>query len=504
MIMNVKTYKDKVRGCWLGKNIGGTLGAPFELKRGVWDLDFYTQDMSEGAWPNDDLDLQLIWLNAAERYGRNVNAQILGEYWLSYIVGDWSEYGAGKNNLQKGLLPPVSGWYHNHNRDSCGAFIRSEIWACLNPGNPADAVKYAYEDAIVDHSNEGVYAEIFCAALQSAAFAECDRDTLIKIGLSYIPEDCGIRRAVNAALDSYKNGLDWKAARKKVLQTEPGSFGMMAGYEDREPEPDVPVGSKGYDAPSNIGLMIIGWMYGEGDFGRSLCIAAGCGEDGDCTAGTLGAILGILAGAGGLPDKWTAPVGDGIKTISIDCTKWILSVPKTVSELTERVCALAPVFLGKNCVTMLEEGAEIVMSEGGDLFGGSLADVKELLKKQPFGIRQSGVAFDITLTYLSGVNIREGEDVRFTVEADNRIYRQQWLNFRWFLPEGWEAPGGREFTANLDQLGGGYGTLYLETSICPRGISKGEYTVVLEISSQGRPSRMYLPLTFLNNPQELR
>lgn len=32
------------------------------------DLEFYTHDLSAGALPNDDLDLQLSWLCAAERY----------------------------------------------------------------------------------------------------------------------------------------------------------------------------------------------------------------------------------------------------------------------------------------------------------------------------------------------------------------------------------------------------------------------------------------------------
>ena len=172
-------YRDKVRACWLGKNIGGTLGAPFECIRGVYDLDYYTHDLSLGVLPNDDLDLQLAWLHAAETYGKNVNADVLAEYWLSYIVPDWSEYGACKNNLRYGLQPPLSGWYHNHNKDSCGSFIRSEIWACLAPGHPEIAVKYAYEDAICDHADEGVYGELFCAALQSAAFVETDIEKLV-------------------------------------------------------------------------------------------------------------------------------------------------------------------------------------------------------------------------------------------------------------------------------------------------------------------------------------
>lgn len=226
MILTLQEYRDKVLGCWTGKNIGGTLGAPFECKRGVFEIDFYTQDPGGEPLPNDDLDLQLVWLNVVEKYGRLTNAEILGEYWHSYIVPNWSEYGAGKNNMRRGLLPPLSGYVNNNNRDSCGAFIRSEIWACLSPGHPEIAVKYAYEDAIVDHSHEGVYAEVFFAAIQSSAFVETDTYRLIDIGLSYIPEDCGVARAVKCVLECREKGLDWKAARKKLLNEVPGSFGI--------------------------------------------------------------------------------------------------------------------------------------------------------------------------------------------------------------------------------------------------------------------------------------
>ena len=79
-------YKRKVLGCWMGKNIGGTLGEPFEGKRQLNNINFYVQDLKGNPPPNDDLDLQLVWLCAAEKYGSRLNAQILAEYWLSYIV----------------------------------------------------------------------------------------------------------------------------------------------------------------------------------------------------------------------------------------------------------------------------------------------------------------------------------------------------------------------------------------------------------------------------------
>lgn len=68
MNLDFKTYYDKVKGCYLGKNIGGTLGAPFECYRGVYDIDGFMQDVSNPV-PNDDVDLQLVWLAAPNTRG---------------------------------------------------------------------------------------------------------------------------------------------------------------------------------------------------------------------------------------------------------------------------------------------------------------------------------------------------------------------------------------------------------------------------------------------------
>ena len=155
--LSVNELRDRIRGCYTGKNIGGTFGAPFECLRQVNTVTFYTQDLSMGPPANDDLDLQLVWLNAVEKFGRTVDSHILGEYWLSYIIPNWVEYGMAKANLRSSLLPPLSGYIDNTYSNSCGAFIRSEIWACLAPGHPEIAAAYAYEDAIVDHCEEGAF-----------------------------------------------------------------------------------------------------------------------------------------------------------------------------------------------------------------------------------------------------------------------------------------------------------------------------------------------------------
>ena len=94
-MLDYNTYINKVKGCWMGKNIGGTLGAPLEgmnCEDFEKYYDYYLQDLDGKAFPNDDLDLQLVWLNAVEKYGKQLNSRILGEYWLSYIVPNFSNF----------------------------------------------------------------------------------------------------------------------------------------------------------------------------------------------------------------------------------------------------------------------------------------------------------------------------------------------------------------------------------------------------------------------------
>ena len=66
--INRKIYRDKVYGCWVGKNIGGTMGTPFEGSPELLDINGFTSKKGEPL-PNDDLDLQLVWLKAIRDVG---------------------------------------------------------------------------------------------------------------------------------------------------------------------------------------------------------------------------------------------------------------------------------------------------------------------------------------------------------------------------------------------------------------------------------------------------
>jgi hypothetical protein len=49
-------------------------------------------------------------------------------------------------------------------------------------------------------------------------------------------------------------------------------------------------------------------LYGQGDFTRSIDLAARCGQDSDCNPATVGGVLGVLHGYSGIPDFWLRPL----------------------------------------------------------------------------------------------------------------------------------------------------------------------------------------------------
>ena len=212
-----------------------------------------------------------------------------------------------------------------------GCPIRSEIWACVAPGVPRLACRYAYEDAITDHAGgEAIYGELFNTAIESAAFIVTDPNELLDIGRSYVKHGTKTALAIDAARKAHQEGVDWKTARRRVLQATPHYNSQYS--------------------PINMGFQTIGLLYGK-DFADALCIAVNCGYDTDCTGATVGSILGILMGYKNLPRKWVDPLGDSIATNEDwggirHCSDGKNPIPKTAHELTVRTIAMAKRIMG--------------------------------------------------------------------------------------------------------------------------------------------------------------
>ncbi|MBN1437521.1 MAG: ADP-ribosylglycohydrolase family protein [Sedimentisphaerales bacterium] len=442
MPFNHDDYKNKVLGCWLGKNIGGTLGAPMEWWRQTHDVTFYTQDLGGEPIPNDDLDLQLVWLMALEERGLKIDAHDLAEYWLMYITPHYSEYGTAKANLRAGLIPPISGSFRNVYKDSCGAFIRSEIWACIAPGLPEVAAKYAYEDAIVDHGDgEGTYAAVMIAAMQAAAFVISDFKQLIEIGLAYIPENSGVTAAVKTAIASYDAGKSWKQTRDNILENHRGEGGCVLWdrtcAEDKKKGFDK--GEKGYMVPSNIAIIVAALLYGQNDFEKTICTAVNFGEDTDCTAATVGALWGIIHGAKEIPQKWIEPIGRTIKTICIANGELMRPLPKTVDELTDRTIhqgKLLTLSLGKE--NYLNADTTDLSKIKPEDFTPSI-QYREMMRSAIGKMKFHFDSFDVFVGLPNGPIPDNQGQTPVTLEIHGRTRLPGVVNFQWHLPPQWQV-----------------------------------------------------------------
>lgn len=310
-------YRRKVLSCWIGKNIGGTLGGPYEGFPTINTLSFYDPVPTE-AMPNDDLELQAMYAAALDRMDHpEVNRETLADIWLKHMNFHCDEYAVAMKNLAAGIRPPWSGEWDNYFTCGMGAAIRSELWACLAPGNPDLAAKFAYEDACIDHADDGIYAEIFFAAAESLAFIETDVRKLIDAALTYIPADSVLAEGIRTACSQWDLLHDWRKVRDILFERYASEF-----------KTSVLV---------NIPFTVLALLSGNGDFGKTICDAANCGMDTDCTAATAGALLGILD-PDGIPEKWKAPVGKELvvrKTAIVD-----LDFPATIEAFTDQVLAL--------------------------------------------------------------------------------------------------------------------------------------------------------------------
>ena len=504
MQLNINDYRNKVLGCWFGKNIGGTLGAPFEWKRQINDVSFYVQeDLNGNPMPNDDLDIQLLWLCALEEKGLDVTARRLGEYWVTYVTPPWAEYGTGKINMRQGLQPPLSGSFQNVYKHSCGAYIRSEIWACIAPGLPQVAARYAYEDAIVDHGNgEGTWAEIFMAAMESAAFLVSDLRQLIDIGLSYVPADCGVAKAIHTTLECFDAGKTWLETRDEILRQHRGSTagGDINNTSERDRELGFHEGVLGYDVPSNIAITLVGLLWGGDDFGQVECIAVNCGEDTDCTGATAGAVWGIVHGADAIPQKWIEPIGRGIKTICLNLGElgcFGNQLPQTVDNLTDRTVAVARQLLLKHCAEHLcsaeptdlahiDTNALKATDQGRSIWGGMN------------GTRFDFDFFTVHVDYgTDGPVIRNGRPKALRVTISNTYKTQANLSLHWYLPEGWDiSPAADGYAMSFP--GNIAPPVQLQYTFTAERVARATNRAALEITIEGRPTVMLVPIALLN------
>lgn len=340
-ISSPSSNRSRISGCWLGKSIGGTLGLPAEGMMERLYFRFY-DPIPTTAPPNDDLELQLVWLHLVENSGFRLTQNDFARAWLDHIHYMWDEYGICRWNLRRGIPIHKVGTYENPFKSGMGSPIRSEIWACLFAGDPDSAAHYAALDASLDHGKEGIAGEVLFSVMQSEVAAGKSLEDAIQLSIQYIPEECETALAVQTVRSSHRAGVPvWDCW--KILLAEHGSENFT-------------------HAPLNVALVLWALAYGHGDFETSILLAVNAGYDTDCTAATVGATLGFVLGEENIPSRWIKPIGEGV---SIGPGIRGIQPPGTLTELTERVVAasgkLSPVTFSKEW--WREDPKEISLSD---------------------------------------------------------------------------------------------------------------------------------------------
>ncbi|GAA4335113.1 ADP-ribosylglycohydrolase family protein [Flaviaesturariibacter amylovorans] len=313
MQLTQERYFDKVLGGWVGKCAGGILGAPIEGFKRFNNIEI-NDALFDTNFPNDDLDLQVLWLDMVMRKGPQVRERDFAEHWLAHVGFPWNEYGIATRNLRAGILPPESGRVNNsYWKNSMGCPIRSEIWGMLCAGRPDRAAFYAGIDGSLDHEGFSVHAEQYLSACAAIAFFEEDVTKVLLQALNVIPADCLMATMVHR-VEGWQKSLPADVVVRKI----------KSAYGDADFT----------SAPMNIAFTLFALFRSNGDFS---CIteALHMGHDSDCIVATAGALVGIISGYERIPDVWKRRVGNEL-LISDAITG--ITKPATISELAEWTC----------------------------------------------------------------------------------------------------------------------------------------------------------------------
>lgn len=312
----IDRYPEKVLACWRGKAVGGTLGQSFEGLEGPILADYY-YPVPQGMVPNDDLDVQVVYARViADLPEPRVDRHVIAGAWQRHLRFPWNEYAVAKRNLAEGIQPPHTGAFDNWFSCGEGAVIRTELWACLAPGDPRRAAAYAYEDACFDHVDDGIWAAVFMAALQSLAFVEPDVDTLLDRSSELLPISSRIRQVVHDTRVWVAEGRPWQQVRELVV----GKYGNGDFTDTRV----------------NTGFVVLGWLLSGGDFEKGILITNGCGADTDSSTASLGALMAIVD-PDGIPDRWLKPIGDDLV---LNAQVVGIEAPPSIHAFTDQVVML--------------------------------------------------------------------------------------------------------------------------------------------------------------------
>ena len=345
--------RKKLLGAWTGRACGCLLGKPIEcirsdelvpllketgnypMHRYILSTDitdevcshykFYLKnkpyaDTVDCMPVDDDTNYVVLAQKIIEEYGRDFDSEDVANAWLKYQ--SFHSYFTAERiafvNFINCIEPPASAMYKNVCREWIGAQIRGDYFGYINPGKPEEAAEMAFRDARISHIKNGIYGEMFVAAMIACAAVTDSIDDIILGGLAQIPSTSRLYEAVMKVFDACKSGA-----------THEELFNMIHSAYDEHTD-------HGWcHTISNAMIVAAALLYGEGDFGKSICFAVGMAFDTDCNGATVGSILGMRNTIDGIDDYWKNPVNGKIDTSIFGVGK--VEIEKMVEKTIEHM-----------------------------------------------------------------------------------------------------------------------------------------------------------------------
>lgn len=301
--MNKLTHeelKDKILGGWCGKAYGCMMGEPMEFKsqgeiyEGSLDID----PKAPTTWLHreDDMYVNMALLEIMREKGLSATADDFAKVFKESDFLLWHANGQARQNLLEGVPSHLSGHpFYSPHADDIDFQIECDFIGLICPGLPATAQHIANKVGHIMNYGNGYYAGVFLASLYAASFVETDRRRIIEMAKQTIPEECDYAVMLRDLLAWHaEDPEDWRVTWHKIednwnkdlcpwARTDKGCFNIQGHFN---------------------GLYIMmGLLYGGGDYIESISICTRCGQDTDSNVGNCGGVMGAIIGFEGLPDE---------------------------------------------------------------------------------------------------------------------------------------------------------------------------------------------------------
>lgn len=302
---------NKIKGGWAGQTIGVTYGGPTEFRyqskmipddvQVPWgDADYVLNTMTKSPGLYDDIYMDLTFVEVFERLGVDAPVDSLAMAFAHAGYPLWHANQAARYNILNGIMSPQSGhWRYNPHADDIDYQIEADYAGLMAPAMPNTASDISDKVGHIMNYGDGWYGGVYMGAMYSIAFASDNVEFIVTEALKTIPAESKFFRCMNDVIECWRaNPDDWRVAwdmlDKKWNDDIACSEGALRPFN--------------IDATINSAYVIIGLLYGEGDFGRTLDISMRCGQDSDCNPASAGGILGTAIGYDNIPEEWLAPL----------------------------------------------------------------------------------------------------------------------------------------------------------------------------------------------------